>query len=223
MEPKNEIRIVELGLIEEILDNYPKFKKLNSRHKKKIAEIIEKSILKATIDKSIERSIPVYWDSDNFVEQYSNIGYHVKINLDINSEINLNKPEKIRNYLAEQVYLSYLCLYLETLFEKYTNIPFLKISLPIRLKILGFISNFNLKRIGYMNSLELNPNINQVYIDELKLRSQQTIKIKYSQLYKCSKCSNSKTQMREIQTRCLDEGATLFIYCLVCGHNWRQY
>ena len=39
-------------------------------------------------------------------------------------------------------------------------------------------------------------------------------------IFKCSKCKNSKTEVVEKQTRAADEPATLFITCMVCGHKW---
>lgn len=208
MDPiESNIRDKERNLIEAICDNYQRFKDMPFEIRKKLVKNIEISILNASIDKALERGIQVYWNSEKFLEQYSNIGYQVKINLDINSSINCNKKDEIRYYL-----ISNLCDYM---IVKYLDLPHMDL-------ILKYVSPVQPDKLGYYNALQLNPLINQTYIDELTIRSQQNIKIKYSTMYTCSKCSKSKTQTKEFQTRCGDEGATLFIFCLVCGHQWRQ-
>jgi transcription elongation factor S-II len=79
------------------------------------------------------------------------------------------------------------------------------------------------KKIGLASSVELNPQINQVYLDEINIRQQQGIVRKSSEMYRCGRCGKRKTTIREIQSASLDEGSTLFITCIECGHVWRQY
>jgi DNA-directed RNA polymerase subunit M/transcription elongation factor TFIIS len=233
-----EIRKGELRAIRNCCINFPLFKSFNKESQKKLILAIESSILDASVDKARDRNIPVYWNSDNFIEQYSNIGYHVKINLDVNSSILINKDDKTRYYLISRLCNSVIVNYLQELHNKYVSwkeekkiltsniVPeksFLNLPPGIFGKILEFVPVINPKNVGYMNPLEFNPYINQVYIDELITREKQTIKIKFSKMYTCSQCGNKKTQMRELQTRSGDEGGTLFIKCIVCQHTWRQY
>lgn len=230
----NEIRQKEINAIGKICLNFNGFKKLDIVLQHRLVTSIESGILDASIDMARTRNIPVYWDSNSFIEQYSNVGYNVKINLDVDSSVNSNKDKKTRYYL-----ISGICDYITKsyLIEKYKKNY--EISLEqIRLKrsfnlldfpkeifnrIMGFIPTIHPRELGKMNPLELNPYINQVFIDELSIRGQQTVKIKYSKLYTCAECGNKKCQMRELQTRSFDEGGTLFITCLVCANEWRHY
>lgn len=224
----DKIRSKERNAIGFCCNNFDLFKKLDYNLQRKMVNIIESSIHDASIDKSRARNIPMYWESSLFIEQYSNTGYHVKVNLDINSRINKDKSNDVKYYFVKLIYNSILVNYLDIQWDNYqknnTNISYL-FSLPKHIynKIMINVSPLNNETIGYMNSLEINPYINQFYIDELLIRGQQTIKIKYSEMYTCHQCNNKKTQMREIQTRSSDEGGTLFITCIVCGSTWRQY
>jgi transcription elongation factor S-II len=40
-------------------------------------------------------------------------------------------------------------------------------------------------------------------------------------IYKCKKCYQRKTTSYQAQTRCADEGMTTFVFCLMCGNQWR--
>lgn len=42
-----------------------------------------------------------------------------------------------------------------------------------------------------------------------------------STLYKCAKCKDRNTAVTQVQTRSADEPATIFIYCLSCGYQWK--
>lgn len=39
----------------------------------------------------------------------------------------------------------------------------------------------------------------------------------------CPKCSNTKAEYFQYQTRSADEPATTFYRCTKCGHKWREY
>lgn len=39
--------------------------------------------------------------------------------------------------------------------------------------------------------------------------------------FKCSKCHSRQCSYREMQTRSADEGTTIFVRCLNCGHKWK--
>jgi transcription elongation factor S-II len=43
-----------------------------------------------------------------------------------------------------------------------------------------------------------------------------------SDMFKCSKCKQSRTTFYQKQTRSADEPMTVFITCRVCGHEWRD-
>ena len=40
--------------------------------------------------------------------------------------------------------------------------------------------------------------------------------------FKCARCKQRKCTYYELQTRSADEGMTIFITCIICGHRWRQ-
>lgn len=41
-------------------------------------------------------------------------------------------------------------------------------------------------------------------------------------MFRCSKCKKRECTFYESQTRSGDEGMTIFIRCINCGHSWRQ-
>ena len=41
-------------------------------------------------------------------------------------------------------------------------------------------------------------------------------------MFTCRKCKSKKCTYYELQTRSADEGMTIFITCITCGHRWRQ-
>lgn len=219
---QTKIRNNEKKILGEICKHSEKYNLLDPNLQKKLIDSIEISILNSAIDKSNQRGISVYWDNELFVEQYSNIGYKVKINLDINSSVNINKPEHVKNYLINNLCDFMQFKLLKTL--KIKNFSYLLDKLSFNdLDLIAKYFIIDPENVGYLNSLQLNPYINQAYIDELDFRSKQNIKIKFSTMYKCSRCSNSKVSLQEKQTRSLDEPSCLFIHCLVCSHTWRQF
>jgi len=44
-----------------------------------------------------------------------------------------------------------------------------------------------------------------------------------SRRYRCRKCGESSTRLRDVQIRCGDEGSTGFADCTVCGYSWVIY
>lgn len=194
-------------------NNYPRYGLLELEQQKKIISSIETGVLHAAIDKARERNIPPYWDDDRFIDLYSNIGFGVNINLDPDSSINRNNPDSIRTYL-----ISGICNWI--ILDWLNQNPKFK---SISGHVTTYMTVINPREIGYFSPIELNPNINQSYLDELEIRNNQEIKLKYSEMYRCSQCGNKKTQLRNIQTRSSDEGYTTFFTCIVCGHTWRQY
>lgn len=41
-----------------------------------------------------------------------------------------------------------------------------------------------------------------------------------SEIFECPACNAKKSKFRQLQTRSGDEGSTLFLTCLACGHEW---
>lgn len=41
-----------------------------------------------------------------------------------------------------------------------------------------------------------------------------------SAIFECPACNEKKSKFRQLQTRSGDEGSTLFLTCLACGHEW---
>lgn len=203
------IRNEERCMIKQCCEEYTPFNNLPKYAQNKIVKNIESSILNSTIDKALGMHIPAYWDNTNFLEIYNSTGYRVKMNLSVNSSINKNLSNGAKDYLISRIIKHYL------------------LSLKLSNSILQIINQYYItispSKVGYLNSQNLNPHINALIVNEIKIRENQFIKVKYSTMYKCETCGEKKTQMREIQTCSSDEGGTLFIDCLNCGHTWRQY
>jgi DNA-directed RNA polymerase subunit M/transcription elongation factor TFIIS len=177
-----------------------------------LAQMIERSIYNAAIDKSKEKNTPTCWNSEAFVEQYSSIGYTVKINLDVHSSVNKNKDSIIGEYVAQRLYNYMIWQYACVVCRKV-------LGLTICPKVQNYLPHFDPRKLGYCNSQELNPLINRDYVETIILRTQQETKVKTSSMYKCI-CGEKKTVSYHLQTRSLDEGGTLFIRCLSCQRVW---
>lgn len=175
--------------------HYDRFGRLPEEIEEKTVAAIEAGILAEAVHKAKSLNVLNIWDLPEFVEIYSHVGYSVVVNLDIDSSINQNDSNEIKCYLIERV------------------VNFAE----------GVPDGINPKDLGKMSPSELNPHINKDIIEQLKIRGEQVVKIKYSTMYKCDKCGAKKAKEREIQTRSLDEGKTLFIECVQCGHTWRKY
>jgi DNA-directed RNA polymerase subunit M/transcription elongation factor TFIIS len=70
---------------------------------------------------------------------------------------------------------------------------------------------------------ELAPAISQVYRDKVHLQSTVVNKVKTTTLHTCpvKTCKANNAKFEQKQIRASDEGATIFLCCLSCGHNWR--
>lgn len=194
--PKERTR--EIRAIYNCLTQYEKFVDIPKDDTMHIAELIELGIYNHSVAKALERHVQIEWSDWRFLEMYSNIAYNVKVNLDITSSVNNHHDEKTKTYLASQMYKA--CIH------DNSDTPYIA---P--------------ESLGAASSVDLNPHINQVYLEEISIREQQNIVMKYSKMYRCGRCKKSKTRVREIQSASLDEGSTLFILCIACGNRWRQY
>lgn len=78
------------------------------------------------------------------------------------------------------------------------------------------------KALGTMTAAELCPKATETEKAEIALRNQQKVEEKTSDLFQCpvSSCRARKCTYREVQTRSLDEPATLFAKCCECGHRF---
>lgn len=79
------------------------------------------------------------------------------------------------------------------------------------------------KAIGLMTAAELCPEATEHERSEIELRSQQKVQEKHSDLFVCPvpTCRARRCTYREVQTRSLDEPATIVAHCLVCGRRFR--
>ena len=87
-------------------------------------------------------------------------------------------------------------------------------------KIVECMPSVDPMTLGYRSSIELNPEISQPIINEIKRRENEKMKTKYSTRFECPRCFEKKTNFIEVQKRRGDEGAALQITCQVCGHQW---
>jgi len=76
--------------------------------------------------------------------------------------------------------------------------------------------------VAALSSAEMNPEANAHVRDELALRLQQKVDVKFSTAYRCSKCGERKATYHESQDRAADEQSTINLRCLNCGHTWRR-
>jgi DNA-directed RNA polymerase subunit M/transcription elongation factor TFIIS len=217
---KQTNRSVEYHAIIECLDNYPRFQELPRGAVLHLARLLERSVYNSAIDKAKEKGIPTNWDKDNFVAQYSSIGYTLKINLDITSSVNRDKEEEVKEYVASRLFNYIVLQYAYVLVRHlgWLEEPHLAKTWET---VLNYSTYFDPRRVGGYSAQELNPLINSDYVKTLVLRTQQETKVKTSSMYLCV-CGERKTICYEIQTRSLDEGGTLFIKCVCCGKVWRS-
>ena len=68
---------------------------------------------------------------------------------------------------------------------------------------------------------ELSPNIWKETIEELNEVDKMKKTVHSSDIYKCYKCGERKTNERRLQTRSSDEPMTIFVTCINCGNRWR--
>jgi len=199
----------------ECMQNYPLFKSLPKAEQQNVVRKLERSCYNANIDKSHKNHIPNYWDNSTFVEQYETICYNAKVNLDPESSVNKDCSEKARNYLIKRVYNSVIASFLRAIW------PNTKLSPKLLELALCRLPQVRPEEVGKMNSIEMNPLISKKFIEDITIRSKQTIKKKYTTMYGCPKYNHRQATIRSQQTRSGDEGVTHFLNCLICGDRWR--
>ena len=209
-------RDTERVAIRGCLENYELFETLPSRWQTELVMMLERGCNNATFDKALERNIPKIWDEPKYVEQYSNIGYHLKINLDPTSSVNIEKPEIEGTFLANMIYN-------HMLFMISTDGCDDKQVAAMRLVFDMYIPSFDPLEVAFMSGRELNPYLSQDNWLEIQEREKQKIDQKFTKMYPCGQCGTRRATFKKIQTCALDEDNTLFIECDECGHCWRIY
>ena len=80
----------------------------------------------------------------------------------------------------------------------------------------------DLKRIAFMEPVELFPDRSKALLDKFK-EQENTLhyhKPTTSKAYTCGKCKKNTCLVQQYQSRSCDESATTAISCLHCGHRW---
>ena len=75
--------------------------------------------------------------------------------------------------------------------------------------------------IAFLSPHQLHPDKWKYQINKINYLELKEKNIKYSNAYKCSRCGESKCKISQSQTRCADEPATTFVYCLVCYKTFK--
>ena len=79
--------------------------------------------------------------------------------------------------------------------------------------------------LAFMTHQEMNPERWSKLIDQKIKRDANkfTTNIQAStDMFTCKKCRSKKCTYYELQTRCADEPATIFVTCLDCGKHWKS-
>jgi DNA-directed RNA polymerase subunit M/transcription elongation factor TFIIS len=80
----------------------------------------------------------------------------------------------------------------------------------------------DLKRIAFMEPVELFPDRSKALLDKFK-EQENTLhyhKPTTSKAYTCGKCKKNTCLVQQYQSKSCDESATTAISCLHCGHRW---
>jgi DNA-directed RNA polymerase subunit M/transcription elongation factor TFIIS len=84
--------------------------------------------------------------------------------------------------------------------------------------------DFELKDIAFQSYISLFPDKWKNHIQKKEMNKQRidTKPQATTDQFWCGKCHKNKTTYFELQTRGMDEPATVFITCIECGNKWRQ-
>lgn len=80
--------------------------------------------------------------------------------------------------------------------------------------------NPQLETLGRLSVAELLPRAYKAETDAVAIRAMQGVKEKVSNLFRCPNCKMNECTYRQVQTRSLDEPATIFCTCLKCGQTF---
>ncbi len=83
-----------------------------------------------------------------------------------------------------------------------------------------FAGEIDIDRIAGLPSRELCQEKYEELLKRIELRSSVKIQHKFTTMYYCRKCRESKCKTENIQTRSGDEGLSVLITCLNCNNSW---
>lgn len=199
----------------DIMDIYKDAKLINDNHKfllnilHNLFNEINNNICMTIITETIEHTDKSVLEK-MITNKYNNFVYNFMNNINPKSTINIKIND---TYLLHNLYKYFKFILIFSKLKKNT-----RINLNNKL-----FNNFNIYKIVKGNINYLNPTINKSYIDEIELKSNQKIEKTISRLYTCRKCKQNKTKYTRMQTRSSDEGYTMFINCIECGHKWMEH
>lgn len=79
--------------------------------------------------------------------------------------------------------------------------------------------------VAFMNPEKVHPEVWTATIDKFMKKYENAYEQgeqAMTEMFTCAKCKKNKCSFYEKQIRSGDEGMTLFIHCVNCGHKWRQ-
>jgi DNA-directed RNA polymerase subunit M/transcription elongation factor TFIIS len=79
---------------------------------------------------------------------------------------------------------------------------------------------YKISNVANLSSKELCPTKYEKIDQKIERRTNVDRKIKYSELYRCSKCKRNQTTTERRYNRSLDEGVSLVITCVYCYNTW---
>ena len=77
-----------------------------------------------------------------------------------------------------------------------------------------------LSELSYKSSIDMYPEKYSEILDRIHTSKTVTTNIKFSSLYRCRICKQSKCKIENRYNRSLDEGTNSTITCLNCSHEW---
>ena len=80
----------------------------------------------------------------------------------------------------------------------------------------------DLLNMANMSSKSLCPKKYEQLDEKISKRTNLERKVKYSELYRCSKCKRNQTTTERRYSRSMDEGTELTIICTFCSHQWHD-
>lgn len=202
----------ETRCIREVFSNYPRFGLLSEYYQRELCRLLEIGVNNCAFDKATMRKIPQVWNDSRYVELYSNIGFNLKINLDITSSVNARLPESYQSYLANMIINWTLIDLIEGVFG------------PTCASLIGaYIPYVSPRSCAYLEGDMMNPYPSKKYLDEIHLREQQKVATKFTEMYPCPRCGVRRATYFAFQGRGLDEDNTLHITCDACSFSWKKH
>ena len=79
----------------------------------------------------------------------------------------------------------------------------------------------NPSEVAFMSPSQMHPQKWQYWIKKKEYMEWRENNIAYSDAYQCGKCKERKCKVTQLQTRSADEGATIYVSCMVCHHTFK--